>query len=256
MWHRDSVGVTLLHYVFQTPPVRRAVRPVTPTAGSETRVNEKTTAITLALLFRSVGAVLFGVFSDRFWRKWPLVFNLLLVAVLELGAGFANTSRHFFVLRSLFGISMGGVWGLTSSTALENLPVGLRDSPTFACLWQVCYIWLQRVGAPRERDISTWKRRRNRDTEFVEYDIPRMSLGPIHPIDTPEDCKPQPKLSAVRPIVQNSLGPRQNDDFHSQFNGWERCENAGKCVRKVVSDASREVHLHLHYAQLGKTGQA
>ncbi|KAJ7249269.1 hypothetical protein C8J57DRAFT_1475212 [Mycena rebaudengoi] len=31
-----DVGVTLLHYVFQTPPVRRAVRPVTPTAGSET----------------------------------------------------------------------------------------------------------------------------------------------------------------------------------------------------------------------------
>jgi SHS family lactate transporter-like MFS transporter len=47
----------------------------------------QTQAITLTLLFRSVGAVLFGVFSDRFGRKWPLVFNLLLVAVLELGAG-------------------------------------------------------------------------------------------------------------------------------------------------------------------------
>ncbi|KAJ7290420.1 major facilitator superfamily domain-containing protein, partial [Mycena rebaudengoi] len=88
--------------------------------------HEITTAITLTLLFHSVGVVLFGVFSDRFGRKWPLVFNLLLVAVLELGAGFANTSRHFFVLRSLFGIGMGGVRGLASSTALENLPVGLR----------------------------------------------------------------------------------------------------------------------------------
>ncbi|KAJ7290386.1 carboxylic acid transporter [Mycena rebaudengoi] len=85
-----------------------------------------TTAITLTLLFRSVGAVLFGVFSDRFGRKWPLVFNLLLVAVLELGAGFVNTFRQFLALRSLFGIGMGGVWGLAASTALENLPVGLR----------------------------------------------------------------------------------------------------------------------------------
>ncbi|KAF7292708.1 MFS domain-containing protein [Mycena indigotica] len=85
-----------------------------------------TQAITLTLLFRSVGAVLFGVFSDRFGRKWPLVFNLMLVAVLELGAGFVNTFREFLALRSLFGIGMGGIWGLAASTALENLPVGLR----------------------------------------------------------------------------------------------------------------------------------
>ncbi|KAJ6561350.1 major facilitator superfamily domain-containing protein [Mycena sp. CBHHK59/15] len=85
-----------------------------------------TTAITLTLLFRSVGAVLFGVFSDRFGRKWPLVFNLVLVAILELGAGFVQTFRQFLALRSLFGIGMGGIWGLAASTALENLPVGLR----------------------------------------------------------------------------------------------------------------------------------
>ncbi|KAJ7339192.1 MFS general substrate transporter [Mycena albidolilacea] len=85
-----------------------------------------TQAITLTLLFRSVGAVLFGVFSDRFGRKWPLVFNLLLVAVLELGAGFVQNFRQFLALRSLFGIGMGGIWGLAASTALENLPVGLR----------------------------------------------------------------------------------------------------------------------------------
>ncbi|KAJ6472820.1 major facilitator superfamily domain-containing protein [Mycena vulgaris] len=85
-----------------------------------------TQAITLTLLFRSVGAVLFGIFSDRFGRKWPLVFNLLLVAVLELGAGFVQTFRQFLALRSLFGIAMGGIWGLATSTSLENLPVELR----------------------------------------------------------------------------------------------------------------------------------
>src|ERR1700761_4024878 len=104
----------------------------------------QTQAITLTLLFRSVGAVIFGIFSDRFGRKWPLVFNLLLVAVLQLGAGFVQTFRQFLALRSLFGaspllyllghwltkdragIAMGGVWGLATSTSLENLPVELR----------------------------------------------------------------------------------------------------------------------------------
>jgi MFS transporter, SHS family, lactate transporter len=54
------------------------------------------------------------------------VVNLLLCAVLELGSGFVTTFRQFLALRSLFGIAMGGVWGLASSTALENLPVEAR----------------------------------------------------------------------------------------------------------------------------------
>jgi SHS family lactate transporter-like MFS transporter len=64
--------------------------------------------------------------SDRFGRKWPLVINLLLCAGLELGAGFVNTFGQFLALRSLFGVAMGGIWGLASSTALENLPVEVR----------------------------------------------------------------------------------------------------------------------------------
>ncbi|KAI0754720.1 MFS general substrate transporter [Daedaleopsis nitida] len=85
-----------------------------------------TTAITLTLLFRSLGAVIFGVISDRFGRKWPLVINLLLIAVLELGSGFVNTYPAFLGVRSLFGVAMGGVWGLAAATALENLPVEVR----------------------------------------------------------------------------------------------------------------------------------
>ncbi|CAA7271289.1 unnamed protein product [Cyclocybe aegerita] len=88
--------------------------------------HEITTAITLTLLFRSVGAVVFGVISDRFGRKWPLVANLVLVAALELGAGFVHNFKEFLALRSLFGIGMGGIWGLAASTALENLPVEAR----------------------------------------------------------------------------------------------------------------------------------
>lgn len=85
-----------------------------------------TTSITLTLLFRSVGAVIFGVISDRFGRKWPLVFNLLLCGVIELGSGFVKTYPQFLAARSLFGVAMGGIWGLSASSALENLPVEVR----------------------------------------------------------------------------------------------------------------------------------
>jgi MFS transporter, SHS family, lactate transporter len=69
---------------------------------------------------------LFGVFSDRYGRKWPLVFNVVLVGILEPGAGFVQTFKQFLALRSLFGIGMSGIWGLAASTALENLPFEAR----------------------------------------------------------------------------------------------------------------------------------
>ena len=52
--------------------------------------------------------------------------NLLLVSVLSLGSGFVQTFQQFLAVRSLFGIGMGGVWGLASATALENIPVEAR----------------------------------------------------------------------------------------------------------------------------------
>jgi len=64
--------------------------------------------------------------SDRLGRKWPLVANLILVSVLELSAGFVQTFQQFLALRALFGIGMGGIWGLAATTALENLPVEAR----------------------------------------------------------------------------------------------------------------------------------
>ncbi|KAG5634387.1 hypothetical protein DXG03_005944, partial [Asterophora parasitica] len=70
--------------------------------------------------------ILFGVLSDRFGRKWPLVANLVLISILQLGGGFVQTFKQFLALRSLFGVGMGGIWGLAASTALENLPVEAR----------------------------------------------------------------------------------------------------------------------------------
>jgi MFS transporter, SHS family, lactate transporter len=70
--------------------------------------------------------VVFGVISDRYGRKWPLVINLILCAILQLGAGFVQTFHQFLAVRALFGVTMGGIWGLATATALENLPVELR----------------------------------------------------------------------------------------------------------------------------------
>lgn len=85
-----------------------------------------TTAITLTLLFRPLGAAIFGLISDRYGRKWPLVVNLIIIAVLSLGSGFVNTFGEFLAVRSLFGIGMGGIWGMATSNALENMPAAPR----------------------------------------------------------------------------------------------------------------------------------
>ncbi|KAG2359158.1 carboxylic acid transporter protein [Suillus spraguei] len=88
------------------------------------QVETITTAITLTLLFRPVGAV--NYFRYRFGRKWPLFSNLVLCCILELGTGFVKTFPQFLAIRALFGIAMGGIWGLSIASALENLPVELR----------------------------------------------------------------------------------------------------------------------------------
>jgi len=68
-------------------------------------------------MFRSVGAVIFGVWADRYGRKWPYVFNLILFIVLELGTGFAQTFKQFLAIRAIYGIAMGGMSNNSSSSS-------------------------------------------------------------------------------------------------------------------------------------------
>jgi SHS family lactate transporter-like MFS transporter len=85
-----------------------------------------TLSITLTLLFRPLGAALLGILSDMFGRKWPLFFNLWILAVLQIGTGFASTYGAFVAVRALFGVAMGGIWGLSAAMSLENMPTEAR----------------------------------------------------------------------------------------------------------------------------------
>ncbi|KAL2218556.1 sugar transporter family protein [Thermoascus aurantiacus ATCC 26904] len=85
-----------------------------------------TWGITLVLMLRSVGAITFGIASDRWGRKWPFVVNNILFIILELGTGFCQTYRQFLACRALFGIAMGGLYGNAAATALEDCPEEAR----------------------------------------------------------------------------------------------------------------------------------
>ena len=83
-----------------------------------------TTTATLAL--RPVGAFLFGLLSDRFGRRIPLMANVIYFSIIELLCGFAPSYRVFLILRALFGIGMGGEWGVGASLAMEAAPTRWR----------------------------------------------------------------------------------------------------------------------------------
>src|SRR5215470_10094708 len=83
-----------------------------------------TTTMTLAM--RPLGALLFGLLADRYGRRIPLMANVVYFSVIELLCGFAPNYRVFLVLRALFGIGMGGEWGVGASLAMEAAPPRLR----------------------------------------------------------------------------------------------------------------------------------
>ncbi|KAI1137344.1 carboxylic acid transport protein [Hypoxylon sp. FL0543] len=84
------------------------------------------TAITLTLLLRSVGAATFGLLGDRFGRKWPMVANLIVLGLLQIATIYSATFEQFLAVRSLFGLFMGGVYGNAVAMALENCPTESR----------------------------------------------------------------------------------------------------------------------------------
>jgi SHS family lactate transporter-like MFS transporter len=83
-----------------------------------------TTTATLAM--RPVGALLFGLLADRYGRRIPLMANVIYFSIIELLCGFSPNFTVFIILRALFGIGMGGEWGVGASLAMEAAPVHWR----------------------------------------------------------------------------------------------------------------------------------
>src|SRR3954447_6848502 len=82
--------------------------------------------ITITLAFRPVGAFIFGLMADRYGRKLPLMIDLVFFSIVEVASGLAPNYTTFLILRALFGIGMGGEWGVGASLAMEKAPKGSR----------------------------------------------------------------------------------------------------------------------------------
>jgi SHS family lactate transporter-like MFS transporter len=85
-------------------------------------VEQVTEALFWTLVMRPVGAFLFGTLAEKFGRRSTLMVNVIAFSFFELASAFAPSLHAFLVCRALFGIAMGGVWGVGAALALETLP--------------------------------------------------------------------------------------------------------------------------------------
>src|SRR5947207_8411700 len=90
-------------------------------------------AITLTLMMRPVGALIFGWLGDKFGRRIPLMADIIFYSVMELLTSFAANFTVFLILRALFGFGMGVEWGFGASLAMGSLPTQAR-APFFGIL--------------------------------------------------------------------------------------------------------------------------
>ncbi len=90
--------------------------------GREFHKSDEQVAIAtwVTLAFRPIGAFFFGLIADRYGRRLPLMIDLVFYSIIEVLSGLAPSFTAFLVLRALFGIGMGGEWGVGASLALEK----------------------------------------------------------------------------------------------------------------------------------------
>ena len=121
-WTLDAFDFFLLVFVLRTS--RKEFH---------TDVTAVTLAILLTLAMRPIGAFIFGRAADRCGRRPILMVDVLLYSVLEFASGFSPSLTVFLVLRALFGIAMGGEWGVGASLAMEIDSAARRAASSRAC---------------------------------------------------------------------------------------------------------------------------
>jgi MFS transporter, SHS family, lactate transporter len=100
--------------------------------------DKMTLAITVTLAFRPLGALIFGLLADRYGRRRPMMANLVFFSVMEVLSGLAPNFTTFMICRALFGIGMGGEWGVGAALSMEKV------SPR----WRGIYSGLLQQGYP------------------------------------------------------------------------------------------------------------
>jgi SHS family lactate transporter-like MFS transporter len=110
-WSLDAFDYFLL--VFCVPAI---------SADFHAKTSAVAEALFLTLAFRPVGAFLFGALAERYGRRPTLMLNIACYSVLELACAFSPSLPVLLVLRALFGIAMGGEWGVGAALAFESLP--------------------------------------------------------------------------------------------------------------------------------------
>jgi SHS family lactate transporter-like MFS transporter len=95
-------------------------------AEFHTKIPDVALALTLTLAMRPVGALIFGRLADKFGRRPTLMVNIACYSLLELLSGFSPNLATLLVLRALFGVAMGGEWGVGSALTMETIPPKAR----------------------------------------------------------------------------------------------------------------------------------
>src|ERR1700734_401794 len=85
-----------------------------------------TATLFLTLAMRPVGALLFGLVAEKFGRRPTLMIDILFYSIVEFLSGFAPSLAALVILRGLYGIAMGGEWGVGASLTMETIPAKTR----------------------------------------------------------------------------------------------------------------------------------
>ncbi len=91
-------------------------------ANFHTEISDVSLAIMLTLAVRPIGALLFGHLAEKYGRRPILMVNIITFSLFELLSAWSPTLETFLAFRVVYGIAMGGIWGVASSLAMETIP--------------------------------------------------------------------------------------------------------------------------------------